>query len=167
MTRTKEEALEMIQVRCGRQGACAGAQVGGACTGSQLTGASCVRLAVLQAFRRQIETGEVSFGDLAARESHCSSARAKGDLGFFEHGQMQVRGCWGMRRPDEGFCSRACLGETRWRGICGPRLIFAPRSPAAPFMQRAFEEATAALQVGELSQPVFSDSGVHLIHRTA
>ena len=34
-------------------------------------------------------------------------------------------------------------------------------------MQPAFEQAAFALQVGELSQPVFSDSGVHLILRTA
>ncbi|KAJ3358637.1 hypothetical protein AMAG_04647 [Allomyces macrogynus ATCC 38327] len=34
-------------------------------------------------------------------------------------------------------------------------------------MQKSFEDATFALQVGELSQPVFSDSGVHLILRTA
>ncbi|KAA6417595.1 hypothetical protein WJX79_008560 [Trebouxia sp. C0005] len=34
-------------------------------------------------------------------------------------------------------------------------------------MQKPFEEATYALKVGELSQPVFSDSGVHLILRTA
>ncbi|KAI9139464.1 hypothetical protein BKA69DRAFT_1085567 [Paraphysoderma sedebokerense] len=34
-------------------------------------------------------------------------------------------------------------------------------------MQPAFEKATYALKVGELSEPVFSDSGVHLILRTA
>lgn len=34
-------------------------------------------------------------------------------------------------------------------------------------MQPAFEQAAFALQVGELSGPVFSDSGVHLILRTA
>jgi NIMA-interacting peptidyl-prolyl cis-trans isomerase 1 len=34
-------------------------------------------------------------------------------------------------------------------------------------MQAPFEEATYALKVGELSQPVFTDSGVHLIKRTA
>lgn len=34
-------------------------------------------------------------------------------------------------------------------------------------MQKPFEDATYALQVGELSQPVFTDSGVHLILRTA
>jgi NIMA-interacting peptidyl-prolyl cis-trans isomerase 1 len=34
-------------------------------------------------------------------------------------------------------------------------------------MQKPFEEATYALQVGELSKPVWTDSGVHLILRTA
>ncbi|PNW72347.1 hypothetical protein CHLRE_16g671900v5 [Chlamydomonas reinhardtii] len=33
-------------------------------------------------------------------------------------------------------------------------------------MQKPFEDATYALKVGELSGPVFSDSGVHLILRT-
>jgi len=33
-------------------------------------------------------------------------------------------------------------------------------------MQKPFEEATFALAVGELSQPVFTDSGVHIIKRT-
>lgn len=34
-------------------------------------------------------------------------------------------------------------------------------------MQKPFEDATFALQVGELSTPVWTDSGVHLILRTA
>ncbi|KAG2208542.1 hypothetical protein INT47_010238 [Mucor saturninus] len=34
-------------------------------------------------------------------------------------------------------------------------------------MQKPFEDATFALQVGELSRPVWTDSGVHLILRTA
>jgi parvulin-like peptidyl-prolyl isomerase len=33
-------------------------------------------------------------------------------------------------------------------------------------MQKAFEDGTTALKEGELSDPVFSDSGVHLILRT-
>ena len=33
-------------------------------------------------------------------------------------------------------------------------------------MQKPFEDATMALKVGEMSGPVFSDSGVHLILRT-
>jgi NIMA-interacting peptidyl-prolyl cis-trans isomerase 1 len=34
-------------------------------------------------------------------------------------------------------------------------------------MQKPFEDATYALRVGQLSEPVFTDSGVHLIFRTA
>lgn len=33
-------------------------------------------------------------------------------------------------------------------------------------MQKPFEDATTALKVGELSGPVFTESGVHLILRT-
>ncbi|XP_068695005.1 peptidyl-prolyl cis-trans isomerase NIMA-interacting 1-like [Montipora foliosa] len=33
-------------------------------------------------------------------------------------------------------------------------------------MQRPFEEAAFALKIGELSEPVFTDSGIHLILRT-
>lgn len=33
-------------------------------------------------------------------------------------------------------------------------------------MQKAFEDGVTALKVGELSGPVYSDSGVHLILRT-
>jgi NIMA-interacting peptidyl-prolyl cis-trans isomerase 1 len=33
-------------------------------------------------------------------------------------------------------------------------------------MQQPFEDATFGLKVGELSKPVFTDSGVHIIRRT-
>lgn len=33
--------------------------------------------------------------------------------------------------------------------------------------QKPFEEATYALKVGEMSEPVTTDSGVHIILRTA
>jgi peptidyl-prolyl cis-trans isomerase NIMA-interacting 1 len=46
-------------------------------------------LALIEGFREQIASGRVSFEDLAARESHCNSARAGGDLGFFTRGKMQ------------------------------------------------------------------------------
>ena len=38
-----------------------------------------------------IESGEISLGDLASTESDCSSAKNKGDLGFFGPGQMQSK----------------------------------------------------------------------------
>ena len=34
-------------------------------------------------------------------------------------------------------------------------------------MQKPFEDASFALKVGELSEPIFTDSGIHLITRTA
>lgn len=34
-------------------------------------------------------------------------------------------------------------------------------------MQKPFEEASFALKVGQLSKPVWTDSGVHIILRTA
>ncbi|KAJ1772541.1 Peptidyl-prolyl cis-trans isomerase NIMA-interacting protein 1 [Coemansia sp. RSA 1813] len=70
--------------------------------------------------RQAIENKEVDFGDIALEESDCSSAKRKGDLGWFEEGKMQP----------------------------------------------AFESAVKALQVGELSGQVKSDSGIHIILRT-
>eukprot|EP00475_Leptophrys_vorax_P035411 TRINITY_DN5831_c0_g1_i1.p1 TRINITY_DN5831_c0_g1~~TRINITY_DN5831_c0_g1_i1.p1 ORF type:complete len:117 (+),score=4.70 TRINITY_DN5831_c0_g1_i1:46-396(+) len=74
----------------------------------------------LTAIRERIAAGELDFAETAKTESHCSSARAGGDLGWFGPGQMQ----------------------------------------------RPFEEATFALQVGEMSGIVDTDSGVHIILRT-
>lgn len=45
---------------------------------------------MIKHFREQILSGQVSFEDLAARESHCNSARRGGDLGDFGPGQMQA-----------------------------------------------------------------------------
>ena len=53
-------------------------------------------------------------------ESHCSSAKRGGDLGWFGHGQMM----------------------------------------------KEFEDAAFGLQVGEMSGPIETQSGVHLLLRT-
>ena len=71
VTRTQEEALAMIEGephhRCARQGH------------------PLMRLE----FRRKIKSGEAEFGAIAQAESHCSSAKREGDLGFFGRNQMQ------------------------------------------------------------------------------
>lgn len=40
-------------------------------------------------FRERIVSGQAHFADIAAKESHCSSAKRGGDLGEFGPGQMQ------------------------------------------------------------------------------
>ncbi|ETS60424.1 hypothetical protein PaG_05635 [Moesziomyces aphidis] len=77
----------------------------------------------LKKFEQQLkqDPAKDNFASLASVHSDCSSARAGGDLGFFQRGQMQ----------------------------------------------KPFEDAAFGLKVGELSSIVDTDSGVHLIYRTA
>jgi NIMA-interacting peptidyl-prolyl cis-trans isomerase 1 len=58
----------------------------------------------------------------------------------------------GLARVESDCSSAKRGGDLGW---------FGPRE-----MQKEFEDATYALNVNELSQPVFSQSGVHLILRT-
>ncbi|OQD67334.1 hypothetical protein PENDEC_c039G00350 [Penicillium decumbens] len=44
---------------------------------------------ILKGYEQRIQSGETTLGDLAVSESDCSSARKKGDLGFFGRGEMQ------------------------------------------------------------------------------
>lgn len=44
---------------------------------------------ILKGHEEQINAGQANLGDLAVSESDCSSARKRGDLGFFGKGQMQ------------------------------------------------------------------------------
>mmetsp|Transcript_35760 Transcript_35760/g.71749 ORF Transcript_35760/g.71749 Transcript_35760/m.71749 type:complete len:258 (-) Transcript_35760:981-1754(-) len=76
---------------------------------------------MLEGFIRDLKNEEITFEELAARASDCSSYKRKGDLGFFEYGKMQP----------------------------------------------SFSQAAFALKVGELSGVVETDSGVHIIKRTA
>jgi len=75
---------------------------------------------IIKGYQSILKNKEKSFEDLASTESDCSSAKKKGDLGFFERGTMQ----------------------------------------------KPFEDASFALDIGEISEIVDSDSGLHLILRT-
>ncbi|KAF2215368.1 hypothetical protein CERZMDRAFT_65672 [Cercospora zeae-maydis SCOH1-5] len=45
---------------------------------------------IIRRYESKIRNGETSLGDLAVTESDCSSARKRGDLGFFGKGDMQA-----------------------------------------------------------------------------
>ncbi|KAK1782621.1 peptidyl-prolyl cis-trans isomerase [Copromyces sp. CBS 386.78] len=44
---------------------------------------------ILEEFEQRIKSGSISLGELALTESDCSSARKRGDLGYFGRGDMQ------------------------------------------------------------------------------
>ncbi|KAK4444346.1 protein kinase ssp1 [Podospora aff. communis PSN243] len=44
---------------------------------------------IIQGYEQQIKDGKFSLGELALTESDCSSARKRGDLGYFGRGDMQ------------------------------------------------------------------------------
>lgn len=46
-------------------------------------------LNTIKVYQEQINAGQTTLGDLAASESDCSSARKRGDLGFFGKNEMQ------------------------------------------------------------------------------
>jgi len=46
-------------------------------------------MSILLAHEQRIRSGQTTLGDLAVRESDCSSARKMGDLGYFGKGDMQ------------------------------------------------------------------------------
>ena len=78
-------------------------------------------MALIEKFREEIVSGERTFEEIALKESHCSSNKRGGDLGFFGRGRMQP-----------------------------------------PFEKSAFD-----LEVHELSDPIFTNSGVHILVRLA
>lgn len=46
-------------------------------------------LQIIKGHEERIQKGEISLGELALTESDCSSARKRGDLGYFGKGDMQ------------------------------------------------------------------------------
>ena len=108
-------------------------------------------LALVQQFRQQIAaSGDIpaAFAALAAQESHCGSARAGGDLGFFGEERLVTLhcvACWPAAR-------RAALGFT-----AAPQpLPLLVRCAGRGQMQKQFEDVAFGLEVGQLSEPFFS-----------
>jgi len=56
---------------------------------SRITRTKDEAMSILLGHEQRIRSGSDSLGDLAMAESDCSSARKKGDLGFFGKGDMQ------------------------------------------------------------------------------
>ncbi|GAB1319960.1 peptidyl-prolyl cis-trans isomerase Pin1 [Madurella fahalii] len=56
---------------------------------NQITRSKEEALDIIKAYERRIKSGEISLGELALTESDCSSARKRGDLGYFGRGDMQ------------------------------------------------------------------------------
>jgi NIMA-interacting peptidyl-prolyl cis-trans isomerase 1 len=46
-------------------------------------------LEIIQDHEQKIKSGSITLGELALTESDCSSARKRGDLGYFGKGDMQ------------------------------------------------------------------------------
>ena len=95
-------------------------------------------LDILAGFRAQIVSNENTFEDLAGKFSDCSSAKKGGDLGMFGRGQMQ--------KP---FEDATYALQVSWLG-------------GLVEVRRVIDD----FQVGEMSQAVDTDSGVHIILRT-
>ena len=94
-------------------------------------------LDILAGYRSQIVSNENTFEALASKFSDCSSAKKGGDLGMFGRGQMQ--------KP---FEDATYALQVTWLEEVGVVLM------------------VDDLQVGEMSQAVDTDSGVHIILRT-
>uniref|UniRef100_A0AAY5F417 Peptidyl-prolyl cis-trans isomerase n=1 Tax=Electrophorus electricus TaxID=8005 RepID=A0AAY5F417_ELEEL len=115
-------------------------------------------LQLIQKYIEQIKSGEEDFETLASRFSDCSSARNGGDLGVFGRGRAHVH---------KHICmlifSILCVPS----GVYALKCVCVCVSLSLPGqMQKPFEEASFALKIGDMSGPVFTDSGVHIILRT-
>lgn len=98
----------------------------------------------IKSIRSQIYASELgifeAFKHKAGERSDCSSAKRSGDLGFFGPGEMQ----------------------SKWRELYKTKFIY---QHTLFLCLESFEDASFALKVNELSGPIKSDSGVHLIYR--
>lgn len=56
---------------------------------ARITRSKAEALAIIKGYEDQIKSGQTTLGDLAVSESDCSSARKRGDLGYFGRNEMQ------------------------------------------------------------------------------
>ncbi|OAQ84898.1 peptidyl-prolyl cis/trans isomerase [Purpureocillium lilacinum] len=56
---------------------------------SEITRSKDEAMEIIKGHEQKIKSGAISLGDLAPTESDCSSARKRGDLGYFGRGDMQ------------------------------------------------------------------------------
>ena len=56
---------------------------------SEITRSKDDAMVIIKGHEQRIKSGSISLGDLAPTESDCSSARKRGDLGYFGRGDMQ------------------------------------------------------------------------------
>ncbi|PSS29757.1 hypothetical protein PHLCEN_2v2905 [Hermanssonia centrifuga] len=98
---------------------------------------------ILRGYQAEINGSPERFAELAKVHSDDSSAKRGGDLGPFG----RVRSCL-------FFCILSSTDQERPWNIQGQ-------------MQKSFEDAAYGLNVGEMSDIISTDSGVHIILRTA
>uniref|UniRef100_A0A8C7J7R8 Peptidyl-prolyl cis-trans isomerase n=1 Tax=Oncorhynchus kisutch TaxID=8019 RepID=A0A8C7J7R8_ONCKI len=123
-------------------------------------------LDLIQKYIEQMQSGEEEFEALASQFSDCSSARNGGDLGLFGRGNTHTHTHGQMENILSTLTHKHAI--TDWhkvvcfrcdRGVCVCVCVSGQ-------MQKPFEDASFALKVGDMSGPVFTDSGVHVILRT-
>jgi peptidyl-prolyl cis-trans isomerase C len=67
-----------------------------------------------ETLKNQIEAGEVSFADAAAKESKCPSGKQGGDLGFFGKGMMVAEFEKAAFSQEEGVISEPIQTQFGW-----------------------------------------------------
>lgn len=110
------------------------------CIKAKITRSKEEAIQILKGYASEINSSPDRFAELASKHSDCSSHSSGGDLGLFK--PVGIRG---LRSTCYSSVRRVLQGQ----------------------MQKPFEDATYALKVGEISDVISTDSGVHLILRTA
>lgn len=105
---------------------------------SEITRTKNDALSSISKYKSSIHGGETTLETLASKISDCSSARKKGDLCVYP--LLPIPGCSNCVCILSGYFGR---GE----------------------MQEAFESAAYSLKVGEMSDVIETESGLHLIKR--